>query len=478
MSELFGVMTFDLVDDRRTNGTVPPLGQQMINGREMRSLIADFLQRLGEGFRAGEFERTPLLHRLRSENPDRFMGLALGCLSDLCFNLEYVRRIKDTKWSYCNRHQTPRVYYPYLGVCPHCIVRSERPQQAALGGAASGISDEEVEDRRRYFGNKIESHHVGRIGERVFSFILDLLSKSYDPASTTGIVFDDQHDIDAVFFSGGKAILAQIKASPLVLMPAVVELTAPLTSGSSVETGLPTPRANHTFVELATAGHNVGIYLPLTDRIISLGPKDSLDWPYHTFRAQLTVDLVLDLLENWLTIYYAFEVPKRLREAEQIKTAWLTCGWGAPIDDNKTKAGLARSDNMMKGTYACLKYGAYYVQECERKTLRTALVSNIDPAHQYAEYLEKIEDVRWGHKPDFQIVESTAPGEPVKEIIARDKLTNLFDCVFTFNRRILNDPHVRNVWNLGRLSQQIHSGEIDTLLHQWKSHETRGALLA
>jgi hypothetical protein len=149
--------------------------------------------------------------------------------------------------------------------------------------------------------------------------------------------------------------------------------------------------------------------------------------------------------------------------------AYLTTGWGAPIDDNKTKAGLARSDNMMKGTYASLKYGAYYVQECQRKTLKTALIANIDPVHQYADYLEKLQDIRWGHDRDFKA--EKLHGEDVYSIAA-DRLAYLFDSVFTFNRQIMNDGALAKVWNMDAFCKDLSTKSLSPFLESWgRLHE-------
>jgi hypothetical protein len=279
------------------------------------------------------------------------------------------------------------------------------------------------------------------------------------------MVHDDQHDVDSVFFFDGIGILAQIKASPLILLPVVSKLHHPLTEGRNEATGLPEPRKDHTFTDFAAAEQELALYMSIDDSVLPLGQRAGGDWPYEPLLSQLTEEQTLRIIENWLRIYLAFEIPKVQREGDDIKLAYLTAGWGAPIDDNKTKAGLARSDNMMKGTYASLKYGAYYVQECKRKTLKTALVANIDPAHQYADYLEKLEDIKWGHSHDFK----PKPEESVPSSyeIAAGKLTNLFDGVFTFNRQIMNDPVLGDAWDLHKFGQRLAAGNLDEFLHAW-----------
>lgn len=466
MVELFGVSTADIDNDVRTNNTKVPLSKQMVNGFKMRELIATTVRLFGQGLMGGQLADFPKINSEYSSNPARLMGFAFGAISDFCFNIEYVRRITDKRWSYCAKANDNRVYYPYLGVCPHCITRVEKPTQAVLG-ADSDASNAEKESRARYFGNKIESHHVGRIGERVIVYILDLLTKSRFEDSTTLMVFDDQHDVDAAIFFDGIGVLAQIKASPLILLPVMSKLSAPLTDGVSDSTGLPEKRKDHTFTDFAASEHELSLYFSLDDTSLSIGKKDGKNWPYEPMLSQLDEKTVMKIIENWLSIYLSFEIPKKEREGEDVSRAYLTSGWGAPIDDNKTKSGLARSDNMMKGTYASLKYGAYYVQGCQRKTLKTTLVANIDPAHQYADYLEKLEDIRWGHKGDFIPVDVN-DGPDIYSIEAK-KLTYLFDSVFTFNRQIMNDAQLADAWNLGGFIKRLANNELGEFLEDWGS---------
>ena len=465
MAELFGVATADIDNEYRTEGRKVALAKQMVNGFKMRELIAKMLLLFSRGITAGKLDTFPQLAEQYAKNPARLMGFVLGSISDFCFNMEYVRRITDARWSYCTKADSHRVFYPYLGICPHCVLKVERPINAALGSGASA-TDEERESRARYFGNKIESHHVGRIGERVIVYILDLLTKSRFPDATTLMVFDDQHDVDAALFFDGIGVLAQIKASPLILLPVVSHLHAPLTDGVHEETGLPAQRKDHTFTGFAAAEHELGLYFSIDDSTMPIGMARAGDnWPYEPLISSLDETLAFKIINNWVSIYLSFEIPKRIREGDDVKRAYLTSGWGSPIDDNKTKAGLARSDNMMKGTYASLKYGAYYVQECQRRSLKTALVANIDPVHQYADYLEKLEDIRWGHNKDF-VPEQSPEGNDIYTISA-ERLTYLFDSVFTFNRQIMNDPSLAASWDLPGFIERLARNELDTFLATW-----------
>jgi len=184
MIELFGVSTTDIDNEIRTNNAAVAISKQMVNGLKMRELISKMLLLLSSGIGSGVLAKFPNLQTQYAKDPAQFMGLALGAISDFCFNMEYVRRITDSRWSYCAKSGDHMVYYPYLGVCPHCVLKVAKPALAALGANAA-TTDEERESRVRYFGNKIESHHVGRIGERVIVYILDLLTKSKFPQSTT-----------------------------------------------------------------------------------------------------------------------------------------------------------------------------------------------------------------------------------------------------------------------------------------------------
>lgn len=463
LMELFGVATPNIDEEVRTGNGSVPLSKQMVNGPKMRKLIAEFLSRFGRSLNSGQIDKYPSIKSVLERSQAELMGYVLGAISDLCFNLEYVRRITDTRWSYCGKASDKRVYYPYLGVCPHCILQTQKPIDAVLGVRAE--ASEEVKAKARYFGNKIESHHVGRIGERVIVYILDLLMKSKFPNAKTLMIYDDQHDVDAFFSFENIGVLAQIKASPLVLLPVVSHLHAPLTQENDPDTGLPIFKSDHTFTDFAAAENELGLYIALTDTTIPIGPRALGDWPYEPFLSDLDDDRVLSIIENWIAIYESFSIPKRRRTGIDIKRAYLTSGWGAPIDDNKTKAGLARSDNMMKGAYACLKYGAYYAKECKRRSLRTALIANIDPAHQYEEYLEKLEDIRWGHDRDFERVVN-GDGS-VSLHVDVDKTTYLFDAVFTFNRQALNDEQLQSAWGLEDFISNLRSGSLDQLIQTW-----------
>ncbi|MBR1245504.1 hypothetical protein JQ609_01020 [Bradyrhizobium sp. AUGA SZCCT0169] len=459
--------TTDIDGDYRTNNVTVALSKQIVNGPKMRELIARMVTKVGQGLTDGTLAGFPLLQSQYAADPARFMGLVFGAISDFCFNMEYVRRITDARWSYCTKAGDHRVYYPYLGVCPHCVLKGNRPVEAVLGANAL-VGEEERESRARYFGNKIESHHVGRIGERVIVYILDLLIKSKFPDATSLLVFDDQHDVDAAFFFEGLGIITQIKASPLILLPVMSVMNAPMTEGVSGETGLPLQKRDHTFAGFTSSDHELNLYFSTDDTFLPIGKRSGQDWPYAPLIGALDQASVFKIINNWLTIYMAFEVPKRLRTGDDKKKAWLTSGWGAPIDDNKTKAGLARSDNMMKGTYASLKYGAYYVQECQRRTLKTALVANIDPVHQYADYLEKLEDIRWAHNKDFKPNQNG--DETASYTIAKDRLTFLFDSVFTFNRQIMNDPVLADAWDLGGFIKKLIDGSATKTLDSWSGY--------
>ena len=470
ITDLFGLVTYELAKERRITNRAPVPSKSMVNGVQMRGMISDLLVYLRDGILSGELQKWPILYKEYNNNQDEFIGLVLGCICDLCFNIEYIRRIQDRGWTYCNKHEGPKAFYPYLGICPQCILTVDTPSKAAFHSnrRVAVKTEENAESGAQYFGNKIQSHHVGRIGERIFAFILDIIAKSTDPNAETGLVIDDQHDIDAVVISQGIMTLIQIKSSPLILLPAVVLLPQLLVEGTAEETGLPLPKPSHTFTDIIVAALEIGLYMPLTNTQIPLGKKTGNDWPYDTFRKQLNVSTTLSLLNNWFLIFRSFEIPKRNRKGDDVRRAYLTCGWGAPIDDNKAKPGLARSDNMMKGTYASLKYGAYYSTECMNRTIRAGLFANVDPVHQYEDYLAKLEDIRWGHKGDFHELKSEGSDYVAHQIIDSNKLIYLFDSVFTFNRRILNDSDTRRIWSLQSFMTNLLSGQLDNVLSTWR----------
>lgn len=148
MDELFGVLTYNITNEVRANGNLVPDEEAVVKGDKLRSFIGLFLGKFSEALRTGELKRDEFLWNYYSKNNKEFLGLLLGCLTDLCFSLEYIRRCGSEKWAYCTEHGEHRAFYSYLGVCPHCVISKASPKDSALNIRAKKGG--------RYFGNKID----------------------------------------------------------------------------------------------------------------------------------------------------------------------------------------------------------------------------------------------------------------------------------------------------------------------------------
>ena len=73
MMTLYGVLTYELVDESRTSGKRVPIDKQMVNGWQMRALIADFLLAVGEAISTGALKNSALLQSEYSKNPTEFI---------------------------------------------------------------------------------------------------------------------------------------------------------------------------------------------------------------------------------------------------------------------------------------------------------------------------------------------------------------------------------------------------------------------
>ena len=159
---------------------------------------------------------------------------------------------------------------------------------------------------------------------------------------------------------------------------------------------------------------------------------------------------------------------KTLRQGRQIALGYLANGWGDQIDSNKTKPGLSRTDDIKKGTYQLLKYGAYYRDGSPNLAIRGALAANVDPVFLYDDYLAKLVDVRWGRNDKFEPID---PDGAALRIAAED-LYFLYDAVLTFNRPSINDPMLREAFDFAAADRALHEGHLDDLLDGWLEDKT------
>lgn len=210
----------------------------------------------------------------------------------------------------------------------------------------------------------------------------------------------------------------------------------------------------------------LSLYLANRNADIPLGKPSGTKWPYPQLTDYVsTADGFLRYMEAWTEIFLAYRVPKTERRGRHIALGYLANGWGDEIDSNKTKAGLGRTDDIKKGTYQLLKFGAYYRDGSPELPIRGVLTANLDPLFLYAEYFGKLIDARWA--PGAKFKKSKAKPD-YQEILERD-LFYIYDAVLAFNRPVLNDKLLQGSLDFRAFEKALLAGKLDTTLNGWLS---------
>jgi hypothetical protein len=331
---------------------------------------------------------SPVLAKLAALR-GRF-NLACAALFDLVCNAEYIHgRVTNRNWIYCNRHrdeeeQNIYAYYAYLKQCPKCC------QDKGLDPRLTGAQ------------HKPSSHHIGEITTTTIAFFLTLLGASAPKPLRVGVISKQSHDVDALAWRDNLLVLFEIKASPLVTYPLRVKMVAPFKEDNQEG---PVEVRQHRLIDVEYQLHDVSLYLANLDKDIPLGRSSHARWPYPELESYINqADGLLDYLEAWGEVFLGYSIPKTARRGREVVMGYLANGWGDEIDSNKTKAGLGRTDDIKKGTYQLLKFGAYYRDGSPNLPVRAALVANLDPVFMYADYMEKLIDARWAPAGKFQQV--------------------------------------------------------------------------
>ena len=122
--------------------------------------------------------------------------------------------------------------------------------------------------------------------------------------------------------------------------------------------------------------------------------------------------------------------------------------------------GLGRTDDIKKGTYQLLKFGAYYADDSANLPVLGALATNLDPLFLRGDYFDKLADIRWGKGPAF--VQDGAHWR-----IADRHLHYLYNAIFAFNEPMTNDQMLAGVFDIAQAEQALISGELNGLLDEW-----------
>jgi hypothetical protein len=218
-------------------------------------------------------------------------------------------------------------------------------------------------------------------------------------------------------------------------------------------------------VDIDFQARSMSLFLANQGLDVPLGVPSGGNWPYIPLSRYIAhPDGLLDYFEAWSEIYLAYRVPKIKRVGRETVLGYLANGWGDEIDSNKTKAGLGRTDDIKKGTYQLLKFGAYYRDGSPHLPVRGALVSNLDPLFMFDAYMSKLINARWAPQAHFRPTSVSG----VTEINQID-LYHVYETVIAFNRPIYNDPLSADLFNFQDMERALLSGALDSVLAKWGS---------
>ena len=121
---------------------------------------------------------------------------------------------------------------------------------------------------------------------------------------------------------------------------------------------------------------------------------------------------------------------------------------------------MGRTDDIKKGTYQLLKFGAYYADDKADLPVRGALAANLDPLFLRGDYFDQLADIRWGKGPAFE-------QDGTHWRIADRNLHHLYNAVFAFNEPMVNDKMLVGIFDIALAEQALISGKLNKLLADW-----------
>ncbi len=367
------------------------------------------------------------------------LGRCFAAAFDLIVAAHFYGNVTNRGWLYCGPKE-PILLYPYTNTCPRCALKNE------------------------FHFHKANKPRSGNIGS-VTALYLCLCYKWFFEHSKNKdleILFGREPvDVLVVDRKQKSCLLAEIKASPLVIFPLVSD-SEKLTE--ETEAGPRQTKAHQEVTVAHIAGVEFYLLLPTAKglpNLVKLGKRDN-DKDVH-WAAESIIDLCKT--PTFFKSYFgawndAFS--KYASESNRNGSFWLTNSCGAPnpmpaswprrsngsgfetISDNKTSVGMDRTDDIKKGTYQVLKIGSFSKFPKPAKWhITVGLVSNIHAVQHFDDYLASISDVMW-----------TKTGEKVysraADLPPDTRIVNLFDGIISFTSSQLRDDWLRKIFFFGK----------------------------
>ncbi len=305
-------------------------------------------------------------------------------------------------------------FFPYIWMCPQCVSDGKEPADCYLPDAL-------VKGTRHYARPVMLSRPGGRmigdLGAIALRIIIEAVAVGPAHFTSGG---GHRGEFDMVISTPNLLLLGEIKASPLVSFPIVVDTPAPSQSHTWV-TGIPEDGDWSMFVGAAATSRRIGLSSPVGAGAL---------WPLPDLESAAddaaVVGSVLDAWSAHLLGYRRFN-------AEGPGTRWHRFGCGnvetvldgrriqLRVDNTKSLPGIDRTDDIKKGIAQVMLFDRLK-KGCRKDAVKTGLFGNLFAETHHEHYLKPLASVRleW-------------PG--------RDPVW-LFDAIVALSRNIINDSSV------------------------------------
>ena len=365
----------------------------------------------------------------------RPIGQCFAAAFDLIVAAHYYGNVANKGWLYCGP-EDPILVYPYTNTCPKCAMKNIFHFHKA---------------------NKPPSGNIGSITSTYLCLCYEWFFKHSNYPDFEIRIGKEPVDVLILDRSKKICLLAEIKASPLVIFPLVMNSEQLSEESEKGRTALE-------FHEVVTVAQLFGIDLFLLlpgsktkHKMLKLGRRDN---DTHGFWAADAISSRCDKPVFFEEFFNAWvdAFGKYSGQVERNGSYWLTNACGAPtpkpvswprrssgggyetISDNKSSVGMDRTDDIKKGTYQVLKMGS--VSKFPRQTdwrITVGLVSNIHAVQHFGEYLESIADVMWTKTKKCDVTQ-------IRDLPGDADITNLFDGIISFTSSTIRDPWLKKIF--------------------------------
>ncbi|QFP77752.1 hypothetical protein [Deinococcus sp. AJ005] len=398
-----------------------------VNGEYLKNILDNSIESLAEIYSKSTFDVN-------------YMSIFFPAMFDFLCNGEYLRnRVVNSNWIYCPIEK--KIFFSFLKQCPDCSVKRG------------------LHKRIEKAQHKPSSHHIGEICNSTTMLIIDQIVKNNDKNLNSYLISKQSHNVDSFVSSSEILVLMELKSSPMVSFPLELALADGLTEDLD---GNVKYIDEHKLVSVSNLKEDFRLYFPNMSAGISLGGVRQDPWPLDVMADWIKVPKNLaQFLEAWQQIYDAYMTQKRVRREGNINLAYLSNGWGDEIDSNKTKPGLGRTDDLKKGTYQMIKFSAQYARKSDPNLVKYALVSNLDPATLFEEYLADIINLSIVDKNEISPIEKDRMKEEFVDYfdkyskIPKGSPLNIFEAVIAMNKPMINDEKLKRIFSYEGIFSKI-----------------------